>query len=328
MMEHLRSGGPRDQQGQILVIFALALVAITAMVGLVLDGASAFAQRRAEQNAADLAALAAANDLIVNQGSADWVGTAHAIAGLNGYVNGVEGTTITVSCKNCPGQPLDAAYDGVQVTVSITGKHRNSFAGVVGMPTWDVTTTATSKTGWPNSAAAPAPFIVSKKAFNAAGKPTSCTGPGNQCDLEHPVNDTPVEPTEFSWTDFGYDKPCLETGNVNDSDLTNYLDGQAEFSLTLEFGCYIAQHNNGVMNNIVHRLNALAPITVPIPIVDEEGKFVGWATFVLTKASPGGRNGTLTGYFLSGLQNQRLDVKSPGFGSAIFGGSYQLKLIN
>ena len=82
------------------------------------------------------------------------------------------------------------------------------------------------------------------------------------------------------------------------------------------------------MNNIVARLDALAPITVPIPIVDEEGKFVGWATFVLTKASPGGRNGTLTGYFLSGLQNQRLDVKSPGFGSAIFGGSYQLKLIN
>ena len=102
MMEHLRPRGPRDQQGQILVIFALALVAITAMVGLVLDGGSAYAQRRAEQNAADLAALAAANDLIVNQGSADWVGTAHAIAGLNGYVDGVDGTTITVSCKTAP----------------------------------------------------------------------------------------------------------------------------------------------------------------------------------------------------------------------------------
>ena len=47
------------QRGQILVLFALSLVAIIAAVGLVLDGGSAFAQRRSEQNAADVAALAA-----------------------------------------------------------------------------------------------------------------------------------------------------------------------------------------------------------------------------------------------------------------------------
>jgi len=328
MVKRLRSPSPGDPRGQILVIFALALVAITAMVGLVLDGGSTFAQRRAEQNAADLAALAAANDLIVNQGSADWLGTAHSIAELNGYEDGVNGVTVTVTCRNCPGQALDANYEGVQVKVDITGKHRNAFVGVVGMPTWDVSVTATSKTGWPDSAAGPAPFIVSKKAFDEAGKATSCTGKSDQCDLEHPVNDTPTQPKEFTWTDFGYDKPCDETGNVNDHDLQDYMDGQADFSLTLQFGCYIAQHNNGVMNNIVARLAALAPLTVPIPIVDEEGKFVGWATFILTSAKPDGRNGILTGYFLTGLQNQRLDVKSPGFGTAIFGGTYQLKLID
>jgi Flp pilus assembly protein TadG len=333
MIKRLRSQGQRDSRGQILVIFALALVAITAMVGLVLDGGSAFAQRRSEQNAADLAALAAANDLIVNQGSADWLGTAHAIARLNGYEDGKNGATVTVTCQNCPGQALDAAYDGVQVRVDISGKHANAFVGVVGMTSWDVSVTATSKTGWPDSAAGPAPFIVSKKAFDDVGKATSCTGPSDQCDLGHPVDDTPSEATEFTWTDFGvgtggYEKPCLDTGNVNDAELANYMDGQAKFSLTLQFGCYIAQHNDGVMNNIVAQLHALAPIELPVPIVDEEGKFVGWATFHLTKATAGGRNGILTGYFLSGLQNQRLDVKSPGFGSAIFGGTYQLKLIN
>ncbi len=51
---------PRNERGQILVLFALALVAMIAMVGLILDGGSAFAQRRQEQNAADLAALAGA----------------------------------------------------------------------------------------------------------------------------------------------------------------------------------------------------------------------------------------------------------------------------
>lgn len=328
MRERRRSEAPRESQGQILVIFALGLVAMIAMVGLVLDGGSTFAQRRSQQNAADLAALAAANDLIVNQGNADWSGMAHAIAKLNGYENGIDGTIVNVSCTNCPGMALDTDSDGVQVTVSITAIHRNAFAGVVGMPTWDVTTTATSKTGWPDSAMGPGPFIVSEKAFGEGGAPIKCTGSDDQCDLEHPVDDTPTEWTEFTWTDYGYDKACEETGNVNDNDLQSYMAGQASFSITLEFGCYIAQHNDGIMNNIVSDLKSLAPITFPIPIVDAEGKFVGWATFVLTDASPAGRNGTLTGYFLDGLQNQRLDVRSPGFGTAIFGGTYQLKLIN
>ena len=328
MNEHLRSRSRQDPRGQILVIFALAMVGVIAMVGLVLDGGSAFAQRRSEQNAADLAALAAANDLIVNQGSADWVGTAHSIARLNGYEDGKNGAIVTVTCNNCPGQALDAAYDGVQVTVNITSKHPNAFASVVGMTSWDVSVTATSKTGWPDSAAGPGPFIVSKKAFDDAGKATSCTGPSDQCNLNHPVNDTPTQPSEFSWTDFGYDKKCFETGNVNDNDLQSYLDDEAQFSLTLTVGCYIAQHNDGIMNNVVNRLNRLAPITFPVPIVDEEGKYLGWASFVLTSASPDGRNGTLTGYFQTGFETQRLDVKSPGFGTSIFGGTPQLKLIN
>ena len=68
------------ERGQILVLFALSLVAIIGMVGLVLDSGGAFAQRRTQQNAADVAALAAANDLIANQGDADWIGTAESIA--------------------------------------------------------------------------------------------------------------------------------------------------------------------------------------------------------------------------------------------------------
>ena len=47
------------ERGQVLVIFALALVAIMAMTGLVLDGGSAFVQRRDMQNVSDSAAMAA-----------------------------------------------------------------------------------------------------------------------------------------------------------------------------------------------------------------------------------------------------------------------------
>ncbi len=316
------------QHGQILVLFALSLVAIIAMVGLVLDSGSAFAQRRSEQNAADVAALAAANDLIVNLGSADWQATARSIARKNGYDDGVDGASVQVTCVNCPGQALNPAVDGVQVTVNITAPHRNNFASIVGMSTWDVSTTATSKTGWPNTAHGPGPFIVSIKAFDNTGKPTSCTGETTQCDLGHPVSGWPTQASEFTWTDFGYKQKCEDTGNVNNDSLQDYLDGSADFSITLAFGCYIAQQNSGVMNNIVARLQALATITFPVPIVDVEGKYVGWASFVVTSVDPDGRNGTITGYFETDRQNAQLDVVGAGFGTSTFGGVYIVRLVN
>jgi Flp pilus assembly protein TadG len=332
------------ERGQILILFALSLVAIIGMVGLVLDSGSSFAQKRVEQNAADVAALAAAHDLIANQGSANWDATARSVASQNGYTHGVDGAVVEVTCVNCPGagpnQTFDATVDGVQVTVNITAPHRNNFAGIFGMTTWDVSTTATSKTGWANTAHGPGPFIVSLDAFTG-GDPAYCTGPIDECDLEHPVDDTPTQWSEFTWTDFGYDlgyddpeETCppdgepFELGNVNDSDLQNYLDGSADFSVTLEFGCYIAQHNDGVMNNIVADLQALAPTSFPVPIVDDQGKYVGWASFHMTSADPGGRNGIITGYFETGRIQAQLDVKGAGFGSSTFGSAYVVQLVN
>lgn len=329
------------ERGQILILFALALVAIIGMVGLVLDGGGAFAQRRTEQNAADVAALAAANDLIANQGSAVWQDTARTIASQNGYTDGVDGASVEVTCVNCPGsgpdQTFDTAVDGVQVTVDITAPHRNNFSSIMGMPTWDVSTTATSKTGWANTAHAPGPFIVSIDAFNAGGDPIHCTGTADECDLEHPTDDTPTEWSEFTWTDFGYDlpsAPCppdgepFEMGNVNDSDLQDYMAGRADFSITVDFGCYIAQHNSGVMNNIVAELEDMAPTTFPVPIVDDQGKYVGWASFVMTSADPGGRNGIISGYFETGRILAQLDVSGAGFGDSTFGSAYVVQLVN
>jgi Flp pilus assembly protein TadG len=328
---------PSRERGQILVLFALALVAIVGMVGLVLDSGGAFAQRRNEQNAADVAALAAANDLIANQGDADWVGTARSIASQNGYTDGVGGASVQVSCVNCPGQALVPGVDGVQVTVDISAPHTNNFAGVLGMPTWDVSTTATSMTGWANTAHAPGPFIVSEDAFNAGGDPIHCIDETDECDLEHADDDTPQVWSEFTWTDFGYDlpgAPCpddgepFEMGNVNDADLQQYMDGSADFSVTLEFGCYIAQHNLGIMNNIVADLEDMAPATFPVPIVDDEGKYVGWASFVLTDATSNGENGTITGYFETGRILAQLDVSGAGFGNTSFGSAYVVQLVN
>src|SRR5690242_3162853 len=45
-------------RGQIVPLFALGLIAFTALVGVVLDGGTVYVQRRTAQNAADAAALA------------------------------------------------------------------------------------------------------------------------------------------------------------------------------------------------------------------------------------------------------------------------------
>jgi len=86
------------ERGQIVVIFALALVAIIAMVGLVLDGGSAFAQRRDEQSAADLAALAAANDYMLNSDTTLATARARITAagtGIASFASGVHFTTLS-----------------------------------------------------------------------------------------------------------------------------------------------------------------------------------------------------------------------------------------
>ena len=60
----------QQRNGQVIVVFALALTAIVLLVGLVIDGGNALAQRRASQNASDFAALAGAR-IIAQQISGD-----------------------------------------------------------------------------------------------------------------------------------------------------------------------------------------------------------------------------------------------------------------
>ncbi|HEY8633269.1 MAG TPA: pilus assembly protein TadG-related protein, partial [Candidatus Limnocylindrales bacterium] len=56
--------GVRHDAGQVLVIFALSITVLFAAAGLAFDVGRFYAERRFLQNAADAAALAAANSLI------------------------------------------------------------------------------------------------------------------------------------------------------------------------------------------------------------------------------------------------------------------------
>ena len=313
----------RREGGQVLVLFALSLVAIVAMVGLVLDGGSAYAQRRVEQNAADLAALAGANNYLLNHDDAQAIAAAKLVASENGYTDGSGGVSVGVSIS------LAA---GAQITVNISAPHQNNFASVVGMPTWNVGTTATALTGFPDTATGPGPFILSRDAFGVDGTPLVCTSAANQCNFgQIPGNNgvaAPQNTSQFVWTNFGLAQTCAGPGNVNNNQLQTYLSGMATFTLTLQFGCYIGQHNYGTMDSTIQTLESMVPVSFPIPVVDHNGDFTGWVTFVLTGVTNSGSNSQLTGYFASPFNANELTVTSPGLGNTNFAGSYVLKLVN
>ena len=150
----------RASDGQIIVIFALGLVAMIAMVGLVLDGGSTFAQRRGQQNAADLAAMAAANDFLVSGDKA------RATAAARRRSPPRTGSP-TIRPPARPSRSTSCRTTS-RVEVDVSAPHRNNFTGVVGMTPWQVSTTARVLVGIPDTAVA-GPFLFNKDIFSDPG---------------------------------------------------------------------------------------------------------------------------------------------------------------
>ena len=155
------AGGPRDhgQHGQMIVLFALSLVAIIAVAGLLIDGGRAWSNRRQAQAAADTAALAAAKDIVVT--GDDPFNDALAVAQVNRFgtdTTDCSGTTLTgnagpgVQVNNPPlSGPHTVANDPLHaseyVEVITTRKMTTTFSAVVGMSCWMVSARAVSSIG-------------------------------------------------------------------------------------------------------------------------------------------------------------------------------------
>lgn len=331
-----RSSKRSGQRGQILVLFVVALVAIIAGVGLVIDGGFAFAQRRNEQNAADLAAFAGANALLNGQ---DANAAALAAAALNDFPDGVGGTTVTVTVAP------------TTVQVDITAPHDNYFSGVIGQNRWNVSVTATALTGIPTKFSGVAPFILSQEAFDpVTGLPFDIyTTATDFTKTQGMGSDQPLTVLNVAWTNLG-------TGNVSTNDVQNALDGTAPINADLALNDYVGQSNNGVHNSLFDTSSpsqssvntTLAGLTVAVPIVGPPtpghsfcndgshvvGCFQGWALFHVVSANKigGGEEGTITGYFLSGITRSASadDVCAIGDPSCagFFHGVYVIKLID
>lgn len=131
----------QHERGQALIVIALALVALVAIAGLVIDGGNVFLDRRRAQNAADSAALASA--VVRIRGEADWVGAAMTAAADNGYHNDGIANSVQVFSPPIDG-PLAGNVEYIQVI--ITSNVNTYLLRIVGKAQYTNTVEATART--------------------------------------------------------------------------------------------------------------------------------------------------------------------------------------
>ena len=311
MLGHRRRGAD-EERGQILVIFALALVVMIGMVGLVLDGGGAFAQRRSEQNAADLAALAGANAYLNTNGTVAQRTTAaqsaaRASATSNGYTNGVNGVVVTTPT-------VTLLQSGADVSLSITAAHVNSFARVLGAVSWDVSVTASAQSGTADTGVGAGPWTMSIAAFNADGTPKYTKD--NPTAFGESNGDYPTSALDLAWTDYN------GANNVASAEVDSIINGSNVITATFQFDEYLGQHNSGNHASLFDAVDQLLREEIlPIPIVGPpvapattcsgttsyvNGCFKGWVLFHIVSAQQSAK--TITGYFEESFVASPLNV--------------------
>ena len=144
------------ERGAVAVMVAISMVVMMGFAALAIDLGGAYSERQQLQNGADASALAIAQDCAAARSScATATGTA------NQYVDA---------------NKLDGAYNSVTVAkgsnsvmVATTYTRTNWFAGVIGIPTTDVSAQASAQWG-PVSSGSTLPLTFSLTCFSSATK--------------------------------------------------------------------------------------------------------------------------------------------------------------
>jgi Flp pilus assembly protein TadG len=255
----------QGERGQILVLFAGALVVIILVVGLVIDGSYGLAQRRGAQNAADFAALAGARIV------AEWVTgdtangtdanvkaaitTAIASNGAAALTFGVAGSPQYIGSNGAIVPSADSAASyvgngtippntaGVKVAASLTW--RPFFLGIAGINSWTASADATAKGGYCASNCVPGVVFPAGIALSFFQTYPFCSGPvssdpASPCYPQHLTPGNLNVPGGFGWLKFGCDgyglgqvPPANLGGCRNDSPFLKFEMGPPSHS----YGC-------------------------------------------------------------------------------------------
>jgi Flp pilus assembly protein TadG len=300
------------ERGQMLVLFALALIGLIGMVGLIIDGGDTALQRRDQQNVADAAAMAAGYASLNGQ---DPTAAAQTVASSNGYTDGTDDTTVTVTIS----------ADETQMTVDVSRPHRNYFSGILGFASWQVSATATVEAGVPNVVTGTMPVIFNEAMFDDENLATY-TNPDLPVSFSEPppgTEDVPQEPDEFNWTVF-----CVAGGdscNASSDVVGDWIEAdgiEAEVSTDWE----IAPLNAGAHTDLFDAMADVVGETFPVAIVNDAGVLVGFGCFHLT-GSVGGGTKSISGWFEYPCDPPQGGIIH-GIGSAGLFGAYVIQLID
>ncbi len=145
----------RRERGQILVLFVLALVAMFAMAGLLLDGGQALTVRRQLQDASDSAALAAANLMQ----TAETVGGPKGCSATAGPPPGSPRSSLVTAAQDAVHRSLPnvanadilvscpSGWKNAAVQVSLASTSSATFSRIIGMTSFGVGTTSQALNG-------------------------------------------------------------------------------------------------------------------------------------------------------------------------------------
>jgi hypothetical protein len=182
----------RRSDGQTLVVFAVALPMLFAVLALVVDGSNLMVQRRSIQNAADAAALAAAQELGPGAGcDAACLGRVQLASDDYGHRNGISSSVHLHQCNNpSPANPTDTncfaapyvdkrgvTHDGF-VEVRLRRQVSTFFASAVGLShVFDVSARAVASSN-PEIGVVTSPGSTSLGLTNTGSSIPGTTDPG------------------------------------------------------------------------------------------------------------------------------------------------------
>jgi hypothetical protein len=295
----------RSDRGQATVITVIFLATLLGAVAMVLDVGSWFREQRDTQSDADAAALASAQALPEN------VGTANALA--EQYLN-----------KNVAGAGREISFSSVYfpndtVTVKVNRDTPGIFAKLFGIDSVNVHATAKARAGGIQAAKWVAPIVVNIEHPDlncgvANGKPVPCFGKPTQLDLEH-LHGPGAGTAAGSFSLINLE--ANNSGNIGASTLGDWI--VTGYDQYMELGNYNSApsalwNDSHVKGAMADRLSG-DPVLL-FPIYDRitgsgsgaEYHVVGWVAFHVTSYNANGNTGVVRGSFKKviweGIQSQ------------------------
>lgn len=260
----------RDEQGAVLAIVAIMLIAILGFVVIVVDVGGLLVTRRSLVRASDSAALAAAQSYILKQGAA------------------AQGQADTYAADNTPGATRlgYAATSGIggctktdfscgRVTVKYGKNQELFFAPILGLNSLeDVAHTSSAIWGPTGSGVAVIPLVAAAKGFTDDCKvPDAAEGAG--CEFYYSADDVGGNLSSFGWMNLntnGWDVSASQNCSNSGSDGKYWLDNPVTNLDPLNWpaATYVCS-DSGLVDTDWARLSEMADahVIVSFPVSDD-----------------------------------------------------------